>query len=217
MSVPEILHPRELTLEDGILLVRLARKAVKTYLSSRKIIQPPPDTPRKLLKRGMSFVTIERLVGGRRELRGCIGFLEPQTSLIESVIRSAILAATEDPRFEPMTLDELGNVVFEVSVLSGYEKVENPLQEVIIGRHGIYVVHGTLYRGVLLPQVPVEYCWDVETFLAEGCLKAGLPPDAWLHEKTDVYVFEAAVFIEKEPEGEIVIRDLIKEYREKCL
>ena len=211
-----VIHPRELEYEEGIYLVKIARKAIELYLATRKILEPPPSTPEKLLKNGMAFVTIEKLIGERKELRGCIGFLEPRSPLIETVIKAAISAATEDPRFEPMTIGELENSILEVSVLSPYTEIKDPLKEVEIGRHGIYIVYGVLNRGVLLPQVPIDYCWDTETFLAEGCLKAGLAPDAWMDERTKIYVFEAAIFMETKPRGEIVIRDLRKEYEEKC-
>jgi len=211
-----VIHPRELGYEDGVFLVKIARRAIELYLTTQRVFEPPSDTPEKLMKNGMAFVTIEKLIGERKELRGCIGFLEPRTPLIETVIKAAISAATEDPRFEAMTIDELENSVLEVSVLSPYIEVKDPLNEVEIGRHGIYIVYGVLNRGVLLPQVPVDYCWDTETFLAEGCLKAGLAPDAWMSERTKIYVFEAMIFMETKPKGEVIVRDLRKEYEEKC-
>ena len=211
-----VIHPQELEYEDGAFLVKIARRAIELYLTMQRILEPPSDTPEKLMKNGMAFVTIEKLIGERKELRGCIGFLEPRNPLIETVIKAAISAATEDPRFEPMTIDELENSVIEVSVLSPYTEIKDPLNEVEIGRHGIYIVHGILNRGVLLPQVPIDYCWDVETYLAEGCLKAGLAPDAWMSKRTKIYVFEAMIFMEVKPKGEVIIRDLRKEYEEKC-
>lgn len=211
-----VIHPQELGYEDGVFLVKIAREAIELYLTSRRILESPSNTPEKLMKNGMAFVTIEKLIGKKKELRGCIGFLEPRNPLIETVIKAAISAATEDPRFEPMTMDELENSVIEVSVLSPYTEIKDPLNEIEVGKHGIYIVYGVLNRGVLLPQVPIDYCWDIETYLAEGCLKAGLTPDAWMSEKTKIYVFEAMIFTETKPKGEVVIRDLRKEYEEKC-
>jgi uncharacterized protein (TIGR00296 family) len=161
----------------------------------------------------MAFVTIERY-SRSRELRGCIGFLQPVSPLINTVINAAIAAATEDPRFPPLTKEELGDIVIEVSVLSVPKPVKN-INEIIIGKHGLFIYRGW-HSGTLLPQVSIEYCWDRETFLAECCLKAGLDPDCWLDNKTRVYVYEARVFYEKTPRGEIDVRDLEKEFKEKC-
>ena len=213
----------EITDAEGVFLVGLARKAVEEYLKNRTIIKPPKDTP-EVLKRNMGvFVTIETLrkVGEKvkKELRGCIGFPLPIKPLVNATIEAAIAAATEDPRFPPMTYDEVGNVVFEVSILTPPEeiKVEKPreyLDKIVIGRDGLIVERG-LYKGLLLPQVPVEYKWDVMTFLGETCMKAGLPPDAWTFKDTKIYKFQAIVYAELEPKGRVVKRDLIRELKEE--
>jgi uncharacterized protein (TIGR00296 family) len=106
-------------------------------------------------------------------------------------------------------------VVFEVSVLSPpqpveYSKPEELLEKVKVGKHGVIVEKGLL-RGLLLPQVPVEYEWGVEEYLENACIKAGLPPDAWRTAKLKVYTFEARVFAEVYPEGEVVERLLLPE------
>ncbi len=211
----EAIQPEELDFSDGEFLVRLARRAIEEYVSRRVKIEPPPETPSKLMKPGMAFVTIETLVGGSRELRGCIGFLKPVYPLAQCVINAAIAAATEDPRFPPMTPAELGSVVIEVSILSTPKRVSKPREEVVVGKHGIIVSRGW-FSGTLLPQVPVEYCWDVETFLAEGCVKAGMYPDCWLDPSTVIEVYTARVFQEVEPRGRVVERNLVEEYRERC-
>jgi len=212
----EYIEPEALTLEDGKILVKLARKAIETYLRERRVIEPPSDIPPKLMLRGMSFVTLERLAPYGKELRGCIGFLKPVYPLALSVINAAIAAATEDPRFPPVSLDEMRTIVIELSVLSIPRPVENPLKDVVVGKHGIVVSRGW-YSGTLLPQVPVDYCWDVETFLGEGCLKAGMEPDCWLDRRTRIEVYTARIFYEREPGGEVLERDLEKEYKERCL
>ena len=216
-SIKEFVHPREITFREGVFLVKLARKAVKEYLEKGKKIKPPPETPEKLLKKGMAFVTIETYHSyERRSLRGCIGYLEPIAPLANVVIDVAIHAAVGDPRFTPMSVNELSMVTFEVSILSKPKLLNVPPRElprnIVIGRHGLLVKRG-FYQGVLLPQVPVEYCWDQETFLAEVCLKAGMDPDCWLLEDTKIYIFEARLFREKEPLGEVVERSLEEEYR----
>lgn len=165
------------------------------------------------------FTTIEIFTGRDRrgELRGCIGFPQAVYNTVNGVIRSAIAAAVEDPRFEPMSIEELNKVTFEVSVLSPLELLEpgNPRiypEKIVVGRHGIVIQKG-YYSGLLLPQVPVEYCWDSMTFLNEGCMKAFLPPDCWLDEDTSVLIYEAQIFKEVEPNGEVVERDLMEELR----
>jgi len=211
-----VVDPRELSDEDGIYLVRLARKAIETFVTEGRVLEEPSDAPQHLRRKGMAFVTIEKLVGNERELRGCIGFLKPVYSLLKTVISAAIAAASEDPRFPPLSRAELDSIVIEVSVLSLPRKVSDPLREISIGRHGIIVTRG-LYSGTLLPQVPVEYCWDVETFLAEGCLKAGMEPDCWMDPNTSIEIYEGVVFQELEPRGRIVRRNLEEEYSKRCV
>lgn len=208
------IEPSELTFDEGRFLVRLARQAIEQYVASGIVVEPPSTTPEKLKRPGMAFVTIERYSGGGKELRGCIGFLQPIAPLVKTVINAAIAAATEDPRFPPLSKDELNTIVIEVSVLS-VPKLVKSIDEIIIGRHGLWIYRGWR-NGTLLPQVPVEYCWDRETFLAECCLKAGMDPDCWRDSKTRIYVYEGRVFYEKSPGGEIDVRDLESEYKKRC-
>ncbi len=218
----DIIHPKELTFEDGAFLVKLARKTVEEYIKNNGNIEikPPQNTPKHLLRPGMCFTTIETFyTHEKRSLRGCIGFLIPVYSLVEAVMCSAIEAAFNDPRFHPLEETELDTVTFEVSILSEPKpltgnRLEYP-RKIIIGRHGL-VVKKIIYQGTLLPQVPVEYCWDEETFLAETCIKAGLEPDCWLDDNTQVLIYEGRVFREKEPRGEIEERDLHEEYKILC-
>ncbi len=212
-------EPGELSVDEGVFLVRLARHAVEEYLKSNEVIGPPPNTPEKLLMRGLSFVTIRRAVLGNYELRGCIGYLQPVEALAVNVINAAIAAATEDPRFTPMVEDELGSVIFEVSILSLPKALRSRgwglIDEVVVGVDGLVVEYG-ISKGLLLPEVPVEYCWDVETFLCETCLKAGLPPDCWLHPGVKIQKFNASTFKELTPYGDVVKVDLLDEYRRNC-
>jgi len=202
----------DLTLEDGTFLVKLARRAVERYLERGERIKPPEDTPSKLYDKRGVFVTINEFLGGEKELRGCIGFPEPVLPLVEATIYSAISAAFEDPRFPPLRKEELDRVVFEVSVLTPPElvKVRSPkeyLSEIRVGRDGLIVEKGS-YKGLLLPQVPVEQKWSVEEFLSYACMKAGLMPDAWLDEDTKIYKFQAIVFEEEEPRGSVKLKEL---------
>ena len=199
--------PFELSLEEGKFLIQLARSAVEERLEKRKTIQPPKETPKKLLEQCGVFVTINSVRNGDKVLRGCIGYPYPTSPLAEAVIDSAINAATQDPRFYPLTLDELSKVVFEVSVLTPPEPVEvkNPkeyLNKIKVGEDGLIVEQG-FYRGLLLPQVPIEWRWCEEEFLCQCCIKAGLPPDSWLTKGTKIYKFRAIIFEEETPFGEV--------------
>ncbi len=207
-----------LTLEEGRFLVKLARRAVEEYLTTARVIKPPPDTPRRLYEKRGVFVTIEKIVldpisrKASRVLRGCIGYPEPIMPLVEADIRAAIAAATQDPRFPPLSLRELKEVVFEVSVLTPPRKVEysDPeelLDLIKVGRDGIIIESGYA-RGLLLPQVPVEYNWNVEEFLNHACVKAGLREDAWREGRVNVYTFQAQIFVEVTPGGEVIEREL---------
>jgi uncharacterized protein (TIGR00296 family) len=197
----------ELTQKEGEFLVKLARDTVRHYLENGKTTKPPKETPKKLFEHCGIFVTINSLRGSEKMLRGCIGYPYPTHPLVEAVIDSAINAATQDPRFEPLSTDELGKVVFEVSVLTPPEAVEvkNPqelLSKIKVGEDGLIIERG-YYKGLLLPQVPVEWGWCEEEFLCQCCMKAGLPPDSWLTKDAKVFKFRAIIFEEETPNGEI--------------
>jgi len=215
------IHPSEINFEDGVFLVKLARRAVEEKLLHNRVLKPPVETPKHLYRPGMTFTTIETVVSRNKyELRGCIGFLQPVYSLVESTIISAIEAALNDPRFPPMEPSELDNVVFEVSILSVPEEIvvddrwKLPSM-IVIGRDGLIAERG-FYKGTLLPIVPLDYCWDAETFLSETCIKAGLKPDCWLDNKTRIYRYMGRVFREIEPHGVIIEVDMNRVYKEKC-
>lgn len=167
-------------------LIRLARQAVRTFVSEKRVITYEAREMNLLSERGV-FVTLKK----NGELRGCIGFIEPVASLCDTVIHSAIYAATEDPRFPPVKDEELKDLDIEVSVLSPLMKIEDP-RVVQVGKHGLVIAMGS-QRGLLLPQVAVENGWSRETFLNQACVKAGLPPDAWKR-GAEISVFEAIVF-----------------------
>lgn len=221
MSNKKTVHPSELRISDGVFLVKLARKAVEERLLKGIEIKPPEDLPEIFLRPGMTFTTIETLhPTGKATLRGCIGFLAPVYSLVESTIKSALEAAFNDPRFPPLRPEELDSIIFEVTVLSEPEELiirdRWLLPKLVkIGRHGL-IVEKSWFKGTLLPVVPIEYCWDEETFLSETCIKAGLPPNCWLDPSVHIYTYEGRAFRERLPRGEIYERDMVKEYREIC-
>lgn len=175
-------------------LLGLARQAIRHHLENEP--RPSVDRPDKVLaeKRGV-FVTLTR--DGR--LRGCIGYPLPVKPLGEAVIDMAVAAALEDPRFEPVGREEFEGLEIEISVLTVPRKVKGP-SDVVVGQHGIIISKG--YRqGLLLPQVPVEYHWNLETYLSHGCLKAGLDEDEW-RKGVSIEVFTAEVFCEKNMKGQ---------------
>jgi len=179
------------TAAEGKFLVRLARSAIECALEGKKL-PPAGDFP----KAG-AFVTL--LTKPDRELRGCIGFPEPIMPLGQAVAEAAVCAALNDPRFSQLSKEELKKIIVEVSVLSALEPLKKPakdyLKQIAIGKHGLVIESGGC-RGLLLPQVPVEFKWGKEEFLCHLCNKAGLPPDTWLDGRAKVYRFSAQVFAE---------------------
>ena len=202
----------ELTTGEGEYLVRLARKTIIEFLKSGRIPPVPSDRPSTLSEKCGVFVTLNSVRNGH-ELRGCIGFPMPDYPLIEATMRSAIEAATGDPRFNSVSLGEMEQkIVVEVSVLTSPQKVEvlDPKEypkKIKVGTDGLIAERG-MYRGLLLPQVPIEWDWTEEEFLSQCCLKAGLTPDAWLVKGTTVSKFQAIVFQEEKPSGQIRRRQL---------
>ena len=200
------------SISDGRFLVNLARTAIGEYLSKGREMDPPADTPEHLLEKAGVFVTLNSAKPAS-QLRGCIGYPFPTDPLAVATIKSAIEAATGDPRFDPVELAEFEErVVVEVSVLTvpkaltAKEPIERA-KEIQIGKDGLIVGRGA-YRGLLLPQVAPEWNWDAEEFLINCCLKAGLPPDAWLDKDAQVEKFQAIVFEESEPNGEVRVKEL---------
>jgi len=169
-------------------LLRLARGSVETAVKERKLVALPASQPEALQEARGAFVTLKE----RGELRGCIGYITPIKSLVETVRDVAAAAAVEDRRFQPVSESELGQLNYEISVLSPIRRVTN-VKQIKIGRHGLIMKKGD-YEGLLLPQVPLEQGWDRNTFLEQTCLKAGLPPRAWQDEDTDIFMFSALVF-----------------------
>jgi AmmeMemoRadiSam system protein B/AmmeMemoRadiSam system protein A len=177
-----------LTAEEKKELLDLARAALTEFLSRRSEIDDLTGTEKFRNPRG-AFVTLTRA----GTLRGCIGFTEPVMPLGRAVIRTAIYAATQDPRFPPVSASELKDLRVEISVLTLPREIASPML-VKVGTHGLIIEKDGL-KGLLLPQVPVENGWDRETFLRETCVKAGLPRDAWKR-GAKLSVFEAIVFHE---------------------
>jgi len=208
MKVAERRWRPMLTLEQGRFLVRLARQAIATALETGQVLSPPADVPDPLREQRGVFVTLRQKVAGEKMLRGCIGIALPIKPLVEATIEAALNAAFRDPRFPPLTREEFPHVTVEVSVLTPPQllQVSDPREypaHIRIGRDGL-LVEADWQRGLLLPQVAVEHGFDAVTFLEQTCLKAGLPKDAWRKGDIKVFTFQAQVFEETEPEGEVV-------------
>ena len=152
-------------------LLELARQALEASVRHNDL--PAAEEPEGALREPCgAFVTLRK----SRQLRGCIGVVEALKPLYQTVQECALAAALHDPRFQPVEPDELPELRIEVSVLSPL--VEVTPDQIEVGRHGLLVSLGER-RGVLLPQVAVEWKWDGRRFLEETCLKAGLPKSAW--------------------------------------
>jgi len=171
-------------------LLKLARDSIKYYLKNGEHINIKTEEGILEEKRG-AFVTIKH----KNQLRGCIGYPTPYLPLYKTIIEASVMAATKDPRFLPIQKKELPDVNIEISVLSLPKKITG-LDEIEVGKHGIIVSKG-INSGLLLPQVPLEWGWDLETYLKHGCMKAGLDEDAW-KKGAEIEIFTAQVFSEKD-------------------
>ena len=196
-----------MNLDEGKKAVEYARKVIEEYVKNQKI--PTTNLDNVFNETQGAFVTIHTYPD--HDLRGCIGIPLPVMSLKQAIAEGA-KSATHDPRFPPLSEQELDNIIIEVTVLTKPEpiKVENPqdyLKQIKIGRDGLIVEQG-FYKGLLLPQVPVEQGWDKQEFLSHTCMKAGLMPDAWFDKNTKILRFSGQVFTETKPKGEIMEKKL---------
>ena len=173
-------------------LLEIARNAIISYLTANK--KPDLTEADPVLSRPMgAFVTLHK----KGQLRGCIGNLISREPLYLTVRDMAIEAAVGDPRFMPLDPTEFKDVDLEISVLSPMQRIDSP-EEIKVGTHGVLVKKG-FRSGVFLPQVAVETGWSKEEFMSHLCTeKAGLPADAWKDKSTEVYIFTAEVFSEKD-------------------
>ena len=174
-----------LNAEQRRYLLDLAREAITAAVSGTR---PPAPEPADMPDASGVFVTIKK----RGDLRGCLGTLRIRDGLAEEVIRCAAESATVDPRFPPVRAGEMPHLSIEVSVLGPQEAIAPREDAFTIGIHGLVVEHGA-HRGLLLPQVAVEWGWTTEQFLRQTCVKAGLPPEAW-RTGARLYRFAADVF-----------------------
>ena len=177
----------DLTAKEKKYLLALARQAIREHLGMPNEPLAVLSTPALETHCG-AFVTL-KIAGG---LRGCIGYIEGTKPLTETVIEMAQAAAFRDPRFPALLRSELPSINLEISALSPVSRLSDP-ELIEVGRHGLIVENGT-HKGLLLPQVAVEYKWNRSEFLEYTCQKAGLQPDAWRDRDTNISVFSAIVF-----------------------
>lgn len=196
-----------LSLEEGTLAVKTARNVIEEYVKTDKA--PEVGLPAAFERPGGVFVTLHT----GHDLRGCIGYPYPMEDMTlgDALADAAISAATRDPRFPRVRKTELDRIRVEVTLLGEpalleCKPVERP-QHIKIGRDGLIIEYG-LYRGLLLPQVPVEWHWDATEFLENLCLKAGISPDAWVEARAKIYTFSGQIFEETEPHGEIIEKQI---------
>jgi len=173
-------------------LLAIARSTLDGFVRDGKAPEFTEALSRLQAEEG-AFVTLNK--GG--QLRGCIGNIIGRGPLYLTVRDMAVAAASQDPRFSPVTGDELKEIHIEISVLSTPQAVKSA-NDIVMGTHGVILTRGNFNRGVFLPQVAVETGWSKEKFLSELCSqKAGLPPDCWKEPGTRLEIFTADVFGEK--------------------
>lgn len=168
------------------LLLGIARAAIEAKVRGTVFVAPDGDAPLLREARGV-FVTLTR--GGR--LRGCMGRIDPDGPLASLLPEIAVLSATEDPRFPPVSPAELSGLEIELSLLTPPILITGPTQ-IEIGRHGL-IVTARGRRGLLLPQVATEYGWSASEFLAQTCVKASLPAHAWQGAGVRLQTFETEI------------------------
>jgi uncharacterized protein (TIGR00296 family) len=197
----------EMNESEGRVAVKMARQVVETEVGDAST--GDLDAPGSFMEKRGVFVTLNTYPD--RDLRGCIGYPEPVYPLGVALIRAAE-AACHDPRFIPLRRSELDKIVIEVSILTVPEEIDmkdrHQLPKIVrVGVDGLIMERGQ-YRGLLLPQVPVEWGWDAVTFLEQTCIKAGLTKDRWLDNSCRVYRFQAEIFAEEAPKGVVARKEL---------
>lgn len=173
--------------EERAAALALVRSSVEILVREGRRQNPSPATSLSL-RRSAAFVTLT--LKGR--LRGCIGVLEPLGALDNTLVHCALAAASEDRRFPPVSIDELPDLRYEISILSPLSPARDPT-DVEVGRHGV-LLQARGREALLLPQVPMEHGWDRETYLDQVSRKAGLPQGAWRWPESRLWLFTAEVF-----------------------
>ena len=196
-----------LSLDEGRKAVALARNTIEQFVKNNTT--PLTNLTGVFTEKQGTFVTLHTFP--EHDLRGCIGIPLPIMPLKEAIIDAA-KSATRDPRFPPLGEEEVDKIIIEVTILTKPElikalKPKDYLSSIEIGRDGLIVEQG-YYKGLLLPQVPVEQGWDKEEFISHTCMKAGLLPDAWYDKNIKFFKISGQIFTEIEPNGKIMEKNL---------
>lgn len=181
----------KLTDNEKSLLLQIARKSIEEEFG-RESFNFNQQLPKSLYQQYGAFVTLS--IDG--ELRGCIGYIFSDKPLFELIHKVAKKSAFEDPRFYPLTEEELDSIEIEISVLSPPKRISS-IEEIKVGEHGLIIQKGP-FHGLLLPQVATKYNWNVKEFLEHTCQKAGLSKNEWKDPDTIIEIFTAEVFSESE-------------------
>jgi AmmeMemoRadiSam system protein A len=184
-----------LTKQQGKKLIELAKKTISSRFDGKEL-KISDELKKEFSEKKGAFVTLTI----DKELRGCIGIVEAIYPLWQTIMHAAESAAFGDPRFSPLKKEEIGRIKVEISVLTKPEfinisKAEDYLKKIKIGKDGL-IIDGRYGKGLLLPQVAVEYVWDVRQFLEHTCEKAGLNRNAWNEPDNKIYKFQAQIFTE---------------------
>lgn len=185
------MEPTEIPAASRRRLIELSRATLENFVCDIDTTRAMIDDPYLLSEEYGAFVSLHR----GRELRGCIGTCFPIAPLYETVIEMTEAAASRDARVAAIAPAELAQIQIEISVLSPLVKADDPLA-LEIGRHGLYI-SSSGRRGVLLPHVATEYGWDLEKFLEQTCVKAGVRKDAWKHPETEIFAFTTLIIEEE--------------------
>ena len=191
-----------LTLDEGRKANEFARLVIEKYVKNEPL--PVFDLPESFNEKLGTFITIHTYPN--HNLRGCIGIPYPVMPLKDAIVEAA-KSATQDPRFNPLSDNELEGIIVEITIMTTPELIEvnDPseyLKKIRIGKDGL-IIKLCGRSGLLLPQVPIEQKWDVEDFITNLCLKAGLPPDAWYEKEVNILSFQGQIFSELTPKGDI--------------
>ena len=195
---------------DGQQLIKFARENIEHYLLKSQKIEVPSIIKQNYAEKYGVFVTLNEYKANGNPLRGCIGYIEPVYPLYEVIHRVSISSAVEDYRFRSVTIKDMDNIIIEISILTPPKLLEvvDPKEyfnKIVVGRDGLIAEKG-MRRGLLLPQVPIDHGrnWDIKTFLKHTCMKAGLAENAWKDVQTKIYSFQAILFEEVSPGGNVV-------------
>ena len=181
----------KLTPEHKKTLLKIARESINNAVYDKKT--PEYKINDKVLNANCgAFVTLHI----KGNLRGCIGNITSEIPLWETIRNMAVESALRDPRFYPLTPGELNEADIEISVLSPLKKIKDT-GEIKVGKHGLFIKKG-FYQGLLLPQVATDYKWNSTQFLEQTCYKAGLNKNYYREETTEIFIFSAVVFGEKD-------------------